>query len=158
MRQIRLLVRRGEGQALIMVALALGVLITLIVGVNDIALRRRTQTRIQNSLDQAVGAAVAQLTPDSLVSGTPSLLPQAATERFHAVLKSGLARVATAIDPDPATVAKRAHVQVLAAGASCHGQIVDAPAVCADLQLTVLSVFGARPLTFTTLAQAASQR
>jgi hypothetical protein len=46
---------------------------------------------------------------------------------------------------------------VLVAGASCPGQIVDAPAVCADLQLTVLSVFGATPLTFTMLAQAASQ-
>jgi hypothetical protein len=131
----------------------LSVLILLVVGVNEIALRRRTQTRIQDSLDQAAAAAVAQLSTASLIGDAPALLPHV-EERFRAQLQAQLRRVGSAVSPDPATLARQAHVSLVATGGGCHGQLVSAPAICADLAVTVQGVFGTSQVTFTTLAQA----
>jgi hypothetical protein len=147
---------RADGQALVLVALTLSVLVVLIVGVNAIALRRRTQTRIQDSLDQAAAAAVAQLSAASLVGDAPALLPHVEA-RFRAQLQTELRRVAAAVSPDPATLARQAQVTFVAAGGRCHGQLVAAPAVCADLTLTLTGVLGTPQVTFTTLAQATRQ-
>jgi hypothetical protein len=144
----------AEGQALVLVALTLGVLITLIVGVNEVALRQRTQGRVQDSLDQAAALAVAQLDSASLVRNAPALLPGAVEERFRARLQSGLRRVAAATDTDPATLARQAHVTLVASGGRCHGQLVSAPAVCAELSVTLVGALGTYQVTFTTLAQA----
>src|SRR5213593_410014 len=94
----------SDGQALVLVALMLGILVTLVVGVNEIALRRRIQARIQDSLDQAAAAAAVQLDTASLITDAPNLMPDVAETRFRTRLRSGLTRVAAAIAPDPATL------------------------------------------------------
>jgi hypothetical protein len=144
----------AEGQALVLVALTLGVLITLIVGVNEVALRQRTQGRVQDSLDQAAALAVAQLDSASLVRNAPALLPRAVEERFRYRLQSGLRRVAATTTTDPAMLARQAHVILVASGGRCHGQLVSAPAICAELTATLDGVLGTYQVTFTTLAQA----
>jgi hypothetical protein len=154
-RLLRYTQRSGEGQALILVALALGLLVTLIVGVNDVALRRRTQARVQDSLDQAAGAAVGRVAPASLVADTPALLSHDAEARFRTVLRAELMRVGAAISPDPSTLAQHAHVTIVTPGGSCHGHPVTGPAICADLHVTLIGVLGAPQVTFATLAQAA---
>lgn len=148
---------RADGQALVMVALTLGVLVALAIGINDVALRRRTQARVQDSLDQAAALAVAQLDIQSMVEGAPALLPQAVEERFRTQLQSGLRRVAPATDQDPAALARQAHVTLVAAGGRCHGQAISAPAVCADLTVTLMGALGTHQITLTTLAQATHQ-
>jgi Flp pilus assembly protein TadG len=148
---------RTDGQALVLVALVLAVLVTLVVGVNEVAFRRRTHARIQDSLDQAAAAAVVQLDTTSLVADTPRLLREQAEAQFRARLRSGLTRVAAAVTPDPATLAQQAQLTVVAAGEQCDGRSVSAPAVCARLTFTPLSVLGAPQITLTTLAQAARQ-
>jgi len=145
---------RADGQALVLIALALGILMTLIVGVNEIALRRRTQTRIQNSLDLAAAAAAEQFDSASLVGDAPTLLPRAATEHFEARLETGLRRVASSIRMDPAQLARQAHITLVAAGAMCHRRHVTAPAVCVELTVPLTGIFGMPNVTFTTLAQA----
>ena len=147
------LTHRSNGQALVLVALTLAVLITLIVGMNEVALRRRTQTRIQDSLDQAAVAAAIELDPASLAANTPDLISAPAEARFRAVLRSGLSRVTSAIDSDPATLAQQAQVSIVPAGGRCAGQPVAAPAVCASLTLRISSVLSVPVLTFTSVAQ-----
>lgn len=149
--------QRRDGQALVLVALTLSVLATLIIGVNDIALRRHTQTRVQDSLDQAATLAVAQIDVSSLVADAPALLPQEVGDHFRTRLQSELRRVAAAVRPNPATLARQAHVELLPIGGTCHGRVVTAPAVCADLTVTITRVLSAHQVTFTTLAQAAHQ-
>lgn len=145
---------RADGQALVLVALALGILVALIVGVNEIALRRRTQTRVQNSLDLAAATAAEQLDSASLVGDAPVLLPRAATERFEARLETGLRRVASTIRMEPAQLARRAQITLVATGGTCHRRRVTAPAVCAELTVRLTGVFSTPNVTFTTLAQA----
>jgi hypothetical protein len=150
---MRTIASRADGQALVLVALTLSALVVLVVGVNEIALRRRTQARIQDSLDQAAAATVAQLSAQSLVSDAPALVPHVEAS-FRARLQAQLRRVAVAVSPDPATLAQQAHVSLVAAGDHCRGQLVSAPAICADLTATVPGVFGASQVMFTTLPQA----
>ena len=154
MRRCTSLRRRRDGQALVFVALTLGLLVSLAVGVNEVALQRRTQARLQDSLDQAAAAAVAQLDTASLAADSPGLLPEAAEARFRTMLRSGLARVTAAITPDPMTLAQQAQVQLVPAGGSCGGRAVTAPALCASLTVTIVGVLGAPQVTLTTLAQA----
>jgi hypothetical protein len=150
--------RHSDGQALLLVALTLGLLVTLIVGVNEIALRQRTQARIQDSLDQAAAAAVTQLDTTSLVGDAPVLSPAAVEARFRTLLQAGLTRVAAAASPDPATIAHQARAALVVAGGQCHGRPVTAPALCADITVTIVGVLGAPRVTFTTLAQATHVR
>ena len=145
--------RHSDGQALVLVALTFGVLITLIIGVNEIALRRRTQTRIQDSLDQAAALAVTHVEVTSLVADAPALLPRTVDEQLRTRLQSELWRVAAAVQPDPGTLARQAHVELLPIGGACHGHVVTAPAVCVDLTVTIVGVLGMPQVTFTTLAQ-----
>jgi hypothetical protein len=146
------------GQALALVALVIAILVSLIVGVNEVALRRQTQSRIQESLDQAAAAAVVQLNPASLVSNRPDLIPDAAEVQFRTALRAGLRRIAFTVTDDPAVLAEQAHVRVIAAGGKCGSRTILAPAICADLTVTIASVLGDRTMTFTTLAQAARQQ
>lgn len=148
---------RADGQALLLVALALGVLIALVVGVNAVVARRRVQANVQRSLDQAAASAVAELSTASLAGGAPALLPSAVETRFRAQLQLNLRRVATAVRPDPATLARQAHIVLLTAGTTCHGQPVSAPSVCAELTVTIPGVLDTPTLTLTTLAQASSR-
>jgi hypothetical protein len=154
---MRRIAARADGQALVLVALTLGILVALVIGVNELALRRRTQARVQDSLDQAAALAVAQIDIPSMVEGAPALVPQAVEERFRDRLQSGLRRVAAAVDQEPAALARQAHVTLVAAGGRCHGQAVSAPAVCADLTVTLIGALGTHQVTFTTLAQATHQ-
>ena len=147
--------KRADGQALVLVALSLGLLIMLVVGVNEVALRRRIQSRVQDSLDQAAAAAVTQVAPVSLVNDSPALLPPDVERRFRTVLRAELLRVSATIEPDPATLAQQARLTILAPGGSCYGRAVSAPAICADLAVTLTGVFGRPQIRFTTLAQAA---
>jgi hypothetical protein len=156
MRRVHLRSRqRTSGQALVLVALTLSVLIALVIGVNDIMLRRRALARVQDSLDQAAALAVTQLEPRSLVANTPALLPRLVEEQFRARLKAELGRVAPPVRPDPATLAREARVQLIAPGGSCHGRAVAAPAVCAELTVSIVTVLGEHRGALTTLAQAA---
>jgi hypothetical protein len=153
---MRIVGRHMKGQALVLVALTLGLLVVLIIGVNEVALRRRTQSRIQNSLDQAAAGAVAQINTMSLVGDAPTLSTHIA-ESFRFRLQSNLHRVAGMVQPDPQKLAEQAHMTLAAAGDQCHGQLVSAPALCADLTVTLTDVFGTHRVTFTTLAQATRQ-
>ena len=72
-------------------------------------------------------------------------------------LQSELRRVAASVRPDPATLSRQARVALLPIGGACHGHVVTAPAVCADLTATIVGVLGAPQVTFTTLAQATRQ-
>jgi hypothetical protein len=145
---------RADGQALTFVALTIAILVGLTLGVNEVALRRRTQTRIQDSLDQAAAAAAVELDPASLAANAPGLLSAAAEARFRTMLRTGLSRVASAVESDPATLAQQAHVSIVPAGGQCAGRTVIAPAVCASLTVKITGVLGTPQVTVTTLAQA----
>jgi hypothetical protein len=144
----------SNGQALVFVALVLGLLVTLVVGVNEIALRRRTVARIQDSLDQAAAAAAVQLDTASLIMDAPKLLPDVAETRFRTMLRSGLTRVAAAITPDPATLAQRARMWVVPGGERCAGRMATSPAICVSLTVSLTGISTSPPITLTTLAQA----
>jgi hypothetical protein len=149
---------RTRGQALAFVALVLGILVTLVVGVNQIALRRRTLARIQDSLDQAAAAAAVQLDSVSLITDAPKLLPDVAETRFRTLLRSGLTRVAAGMALDPSTLAQQARVWVVPAGERCAGRPATSPAICASLTVALTGISTSPPITLTTLAQATRQR
>jgi hypothetical protein len=143
---------RTSGQALVLVALTLGILVTLIVGVNEVSLRRRTMSRIQHSLDSAGLAALHEMDPASLLSDTPQFTSQA-QETFRTTLTAQLARVASALTEEPVTVANRTSVQLVASGGHCAGQVVQIPTVCAELHATIAGGIGRYPITMTSMTQ-----
>ncbi|NJO82326.1 MAG: hypothetical protein HC828_05600 [Blastochloris sp.] len=146
--------RQTEGQALVVVALTMRVLVLLAIGVNAIQLERRTQARIHTSLDAAAHAALHTQAQTDWIDDTTMFAAHAAEARFRAVLAEGLTRVAAATHPDPATVARQASFQLVSAGDRCGTQDVTAPGVCASLTITTMRAMGDTELVVTTLAQA----
>lgn len=137
-----------------MVALTLGVLVTLAVGVNDVALRRRTVGRAQQALDLAAADAVSALDTASLVARAPALDRAEAESRLRTALARGLAPIAGGIAERPEDAARAARVAVAPAGGTCLGTSAPRASVCAEVTLTLRGVFGDTVVTFATLAQA----
>ena len=143
-----------EGQALVFVALTLSVLVLLAIGVNEIQLERRTQARIHTSLDAAAHAALHTQSQTDWIDDTTRFDAHAAEERFRTVLAEGLTRVDAATHPDPATVARQAHFQLVTPGDTCGTQEVTASGVCASVTITTVRAMGEHQLVVTTLVQA----
>lgn len=144
---------RNEGQALVLVALTLGLLVLLAIGVNQIQLERRSQARINNSLATATHAAAAQVQSGNLVGDSTSIDQGAAEELFRTTLEEGLQRVQNAITPDPATVAAQATFSLVETGDECYGQVAQAPGVCASITVTTTSGMNEITKPYTTLAE-----
>lgn len=144
---------KHDGQALILVALTMSLLVLLAIGVNQIQLERRSQARINNSLATAAHAAAAQVQSGNLVGDTTSIDQGEAEDLFRTTLEEGLQRVRNAMAPDPATVAAQAQFRLVETGDDCYGQVAQAAGVCASITVTTSSGMNTITKPYTTLAE-----
>lgn len=146
--------RREPGQALILVALTLGILVTFAVFGNEVAYQRRSLARVHNSVDMAVLAGLRVIDPVSLAQNNPRLDALAAREIVRTTLREQLRRVSGALSDNSDTVAGSVLVTVMSPGGSCQGRPpATGPAICAELSFGIRSLLGERRYTYETFAQ-----
>ena len=148
--------RAQPGQALVMAAAILGLLVLLAFGTLSIVTERRIISRVQLVLDQAAFAAQTQVSTRALLAGTPALERTLAESRFRDSLRRGLARLAPGIATPVDAVVRDAEL-TLSDDGTCA--LVSEPArvwttddpdagptVCARVRVGVPTFWGVREL------------
>ena len=149
-----LIPRREPGQALILVALTLGILVTFAVVGKEVAYQRRSLARVQNSVDMAVLAGLRVIEPVSLAQNDPRLDTLAASDIVRITLRQQLRRVSGALSDNSDAVAGSVQVSILGPGGNCQGRPpATGPAICAELSFGIRSLLGERRYTYETFAQ-----
>ena len=133
---------KTHGQALVVVALSLGILLALAIGGLDIALARRAHAQLANALTVAALDAQTTLRTDDLVRDQVRLDPNATALRMRARLRVEFGQIAGMIDADGTS--ERATIVIAPPGADCFGKPAAAWTICATARATVRGALGER--------------
>ena len=142
----------APGQALVLVAAVLGLLVTLAVGSVDVAVQRRAVRLGQRAAEHAALVGLRAVRPESLATRTPALDAARAEATARRALATRLEPLAPWLVDSPAATAARAEVRAAAAGTTVCGRVaLGGPAMCVRGDLRVRSVLGVRTYAFATV-------
>lgn len=134
---------RHRGQALVVVAVVIGVLVSLIIWSLDIATTRMLLRRAGDAADHAALVGMRAVRPESLVAGHPALDPAQAVPLARSALEQRLAPLAPWLTMPPSTLAAQAGIEVAEqGGVACGRSAAAGPAICVQLVLPVRRVVG----------------
>jgi len=135
--------RAAPGQALVLVAAALGLLITLVIGGIDLAAQRRAVRFSHHAAEHAALVGLRAVRPESLASAAPALDAARAEYAVRRALTARLEPLAPWLDESPVVAAARAEVRIVAQGESaCGRKALGGPAICVRGDIRVRSVLG----------------
>lgn len=133
----------APGQALILFAAALSLLIALGVIGADVAAQRRSVSAANRAVEQAAIAGLRAIEMDSLTRGQPRLRSAEAEAAARALLHQRLDVIRSVMIPSPAAAAQQAEVRIIAPGETCwDGPPAEGAMVCVRLTYQIRSVLG----------------
>src|SRR5579859_7206056 len=130
------------GQALVVVALTLGVLISLIVGTNVAVRCLQIRARVQYVLDDALGAAVVESDHTALLHSEVQIVSEPARHLFDLTLTAELARLAAEFALSPPELTGQSKLEIISGQSQCGPAHIHAPALCASLTLVLPALTG----------------
>jgi len=135
--------RAAPGQALALVAAALGLLIALVIGGIDLAAQRRAVRFSHHAAEHAALVGLRAVRPESLAAATPALDAARAESAARRALAARLEPLAPWLAEPPAAAAARAEVRAAAEGEiACGQEALGGPALCVRGDIRVRSVLG----------------